>query len=273
MSYAALDALKNFREQPKKSVEQDLLALEKNALESLRFRPLTEWRYPFGLSDIEEKMKTQEREIIHLSSGRDVLVQGFGNNTAYVHIFYPQSKGVEFCGYIDFKTQTFVNLMDIDENMDIRAGQEPIGESKKYDEFSAKSWHANFQENYINIPPGSEVKGDVSPGTHQFILLLSLIAPAHEIWHILESKAQPAHKKLLDAQRYLAEYRKNLEAFFLRKEPEKRGSSQERAAMKFALTLLRHCEQNGIDLLRDDAVTGENKMKKLLKVIKIALHW
>lgn len=273
MSFAALDALKNLREQPRKAVEQDLLTLEKNALDSLRFRPLKEWRYPFGLSDIEEKAQSQEREIIHLSSARDILVQGFGNKTAYVHIYYPQSKGVDFCGYIDFQTQTFVNLMDIDENMELRAGQDPVGESKKDDQFSAQSWHANFQENYINIPPASEVKGDVSPGTHQFVLLLSLIAPAHEIWHILESKAQPANKRLLDAQRSIAESIKNLEAFFLHKEPEKRGSAQERAAMKFALTLLRHCEKSGIDLLREDTVTGENKVKKLLKVVKIALHW
>lgn len=264
-----------------KWVATHLNKLEKKALANLEF---TSFKTLDLVPEIKEELviisKKKERKKISISTELSILIQGFGNGVVYFHIVEKETKAVQCVVYADITNDVCVDLTKADEDITFFAGK-----NLTTTEESRNRWVSFGSE--INLAP-NPITSYNSLDQVEFELL-NLLSPAHEIGHVINRKLSFLPRLLnglktwqddrhaLRAELYKLRLHiepinesmataEEMKEFVANYTQDKRGSSDERFSMHFALMFIKYCSENNLDLLRDISVLD------FLKFLNNTLH-
>lgn len=243
----------------KNKVEASLRDLQNETLSQARFINIGETGFPFeafSREQLHDISKTKERTSVNVAPYKWVI-QGLGNETVYFHCLNIEESIVESMFYADLISKKAADIFSMAPGIvafsEKKQAMVPKGMSS-YQPESSSEWTALPSLNTMTVP-GEELDPRRDLETH---LLLTIIGPAHEIWHLTEVNAS-LQKKILRAIGDIL--RRNLG------KDNKPGSWKERGAMNFALHYLKICKENNVDLLRDkDTAEVTNFVNKIV-------HW
>lgn len=238
--------------------------LQQEALGRIQPVPLESTSVGKGLlSKLEEMSLLDKREVLPLDQERTVVLQGFGNGISYVHISSNKSHLVSEVYYLDHQSGLGIDLHSLDPNIKFYSGGSKL----------AGEWFASVKTKSVHLPSTKDNNYRIISDSD--FRLLNLIAPVHEIGHVLGnfwslyglgrelkkisdetevSKAISAAVFLVFSKNLPKEDKDKMGKLLTKFQSRKRrGSADERAATYFAFWAIRDLKAKGVDLLRNES--------------------
>lgn len=222
------------------------------------------------ISQHNNKLGKINRKSIRISENNTALVQNFGNEVAYIQEWENSSKKILHAYYLDTQSGRAVDVMSIDPTIEYFATlTEPH-------ELISDRWYADAVGRKVYYSGDADF-GWISNQAKKEIT--NLIAPAHEIAHVLQHDVLRSQSPLAQfpiiLKNWAESYRGTISSTYrLMKinsdlyppedvemmkaayqklnnyEDDERGGSNERYAALFSLMFARKCRLNGVNLFR-----------------------